>query len=413
MILLTLMFGVVVLLFARDLGGAAAAVAALAVYSFSTDVLAHGSLATLDVPVAGFLLTALWLLWRARFRPALYLPLAGLAAGAALATKMNALAAVPVLLLLAALAIWPRRIRACAAAVAGVAVIAVSVVWLSYLLVDPRMRWAAPLDLPHLTGLRAALIDVLPFPPAYRDGMRVQFGFEDESFGGFLWGEAYPGSRWYYLPAALLVKMPLGMIALWLIGAVVLLARRRLRPAAPYVLLVPVVMLLATMGGSRDFGVRYVIVWPVVLAVAAGLAVHIGRARILAAGLVLFVAVSSMRTFPHYLTYSNEAFGGPSLTYQWLHDSNVDWGQDLGRLADRLRERYPGQPVWLEYKGNGVPAAYGIVGGDPLRVPPERVRGLLVVSRTLVAQPDGQLRALIDTSTPIDQVGNSITIYRR
>ncbi|HEY3482093.1 MAG TPA: glycosyltransferase family 39 protein, partial [Streptomyces sp.] len=102
MILLTLLFGLVVFGFARDLTGPAGGVTALALYTFSPDVIAHGSLATLDVPVAGFLLTSTWLLWRARRRPARYLPLAGLALGAALATKMSALPAVPVLRRLAA-----------------------------------------------------------------------------------------------------------------------------------------------------------------------------------------------------------------------------------------------------------------------------------------------------------------------
>jgi hypothetical protein len=129
--------------------------------------------------------------------------------------------------------------------------------------------------------------------------------------------------------------------------------------------------------------------------------------------LIVFVAVSSLRTYPYYLPYSNEAFGGPAKTYLRLHDSNVDWGQDLGRLADRLRQRYPGQPVWLVYRGSGVPSAYGIEAGDPLQVPPERVRGLLVVSDSGIAKADDRLRALIASSERIDDVGHSITIFRR
>ncbi len=66
--------------------------------------------------------------------------------------------------------------------------------------------------------------------------MRIQFGFENTTLGGFLFGRLYHGSLWYYLPAALLVKTPLGMLALWLAGAVAMVAVRRLRAAAPYVL---------------------------------------------------------------------------------------------------------------------------------------------------------------------------------
>jgi hypothetical protein len=136
-------------------------------------------------------------------------------------------------------------------------------------------------------------------------------------------------------------------------------------------------------------------------------------ASVATAALVLFVAVSSVRTFPYYLPYSNEAFGGPARTHLRLHDSNVDWGQDLGRLADHLRERYPGEQIWLDYKGSGVPAWYGITARDPYAVPPEQVRGLLVVSDSRIAKAEGGLPALLVGSTPIDHVGRSITIYRR
>lgn len=74
-IVLTLLFGLVVFAFARELAGRAASLTALALYAFSPDVVAHGALATLDVPMAGFLLTSVWLLWRARVRPRLYVPL--------------------------------------------------------------------------------------------------------------------------------------------------------------------------------------------------------------------------------------------------------------------------------------------------------------------------------------------------
>ncbi|GAB3802624.1 hypothetical protein GCM10027605_22720 [Micromonospora zhanjiangensis] len=267
MIVLTLLFGLVVYGFARDVTGPVGGLLALTLYALSPDVIAHGSLAGLDVPVAGFLLVAAWSLWRARRRPVRYLPLAGLALGAALATKMTALAVTPVLLLLAVLSVWSatrpgpdgtapaaaperpgtatvtdgpgagptdggsgrpgdagRRLALGVGAAAGVALLAVGVVWLSYLAVDPRLRWTPPAGLPTVDGLRALLVDRLPFPPSYRDGMRVQFGFEDTTWGGFLFGQQYLGSRWYYLPVALLVKTPLGALALWLVGAVALVA---------------------------------------------------------------------------------------------------------------------------------------------------------------------------------------------
>ncbi|GAA2606571.1 phospholipid carrier-dependent glycosyltransferase [Streptomyces roseoviolaceus] len=422
-IALTLLFGLVVFSFARELAGAAGALTALALYCFSPDVIAHGSLATLDVPAAGFVLTSAWLLWRARHRPRLCVPLAGVALGAALATKISTLPAVPVCMALGAVSVWHAsagsRGRALARAVAGagvVALAAVAVVWATYVMVDPRLRWAPEQHVPTVRGVRGLLVEMLPFPEAYRDGMRVQFGLENRPWRGFLFGRLYSGSLWYYLPAALLVKTPLGMLGLWVCGAVVVIAVRRLRPAAPYVLAAPVVLLLVAMQGARDFGTRYAVFLPLFLAVAAGCVLVVRRLWVsgLAGALVVFVAVSSVRTFPCYLPYSNEAFGGPGRTRELLHDSNVDWGQDLGRLAERLREeRYAGERVWLVYKGSGVPAFYGIESADPRRLPVGEVRGLLVVSDSAAAKATGRLAGLIRSSRPVDDVGHSITIYRR
>jgi dolichyl-phosphate-mannose-protein mannosyltransferase len=420
-IILTLGFGLVVFAFARDLAGPGAALAALALYAFDPDLIAHGSLATLDVPAAGFLLTSVWLLWRARGRPRLYLPAAGVALGAAIATRMSVLPAIPVLLLLVVLSVWHRGHtwrafwRGVLAAI-GYGVIAIAVVWLVYLAVDPRFRFTgSTLKIPHFGGLHGLLINAMPFPPAFRAGLAVQFGFERHSYGGFLFGRDYDGSLWYYQPVALAVKTPLGMLALWLAGAVAMLSVRRLRPMAPYVLLTPAVLFAATLNESRNFGTRYVIFLPMFLAITAATLLTVRRRWVvpLTTALVLFVAVSSLRTFPYYIPYSNEAFGGPSKTYLRLHDSNSDWGQDLGRTADLIHRKYPGERVWIFYQGGGDPDYYGIGSTDPTKVNPNRVHGLLVVSNDRIDKSTYRLRRLIATSTKIDSVGHSMTVFRR
>ncbi|GGN52655.1 glycosyl transferase [Actinoplanes lobatus] len=421
-ILLTLLFGLVVLAFARDLAGPLAGLIALALYSFSPDVIAHGSLATLDLPAAGMLLTAFWLAWRARTRPALYVPLAGAALGAAMATRMSVLPAVPLLVLLAGLSTWRnrtdqrgRRLLIAAGAALGAGVIAVAMVWITYLMVDPRLRWTTPAGLDQIHELKRLAVGLLPFPQAYQDGMLIQFKFENRSFNGFLLGEAYKGSPWYYLPAAIMIKTPLGMLALWLAGAVTMVVMPRLRAAALYVLPVSALLVAVGMTGERNYGTRYSIFLPMFLAVAAATValIRLRWARITTGLLVLSVAVSSLLTFPYYLPYSNEAFGGTDRTHLNLHDANVDWGQDLARLGQRLRTDHPGEQVWLVYKGSGVPGYYGIEARDPYTVPDDQVRGLLVVSDSRVALAGPRLKSWIESSTEIGNVGHSIRIYRR
>ena len=175
------------------------------------------------------------------------------------------------------------------------------------------------------------------------------------------------------------------------------------------------VLMVAAMTVARPFGVRYVIFVPMLGAVAAATVVliRVRWAWVGTAALAGFVAVSSAMTFPYYLPYSNEAFGGTAKTHLRLHDSNVDWGQDLGRLAVLLKEKYPGEQIWLAYKGGGFPAYYGIKGRSPLKVRPDQVRGgILVVSDSRIAVPSLAFKSVLDAGTPIDQVGHSITIYR-
>jgi hypothetical protein len=67
----------------------------------------------------------------------------------------------------------------------------------------------------------------------------------------------------------------------------------------------------------------------------------------------------------------------------------------------------------LVYKGSGYPSAYGIKSADPLKVAPEKVSGLLVVSDSRIDRPSKALKTLLAGSVPIDTVGHSITIFRR
>ncbi len=417
MILLSLLFGLVVFGFARDLAGSAAGLLALAVYSLTPDVIANGSLAGVDLPCAGFLLAAVWMLWRARTRPGRYLPLAGVFAGAALAGKMTALVAMPIVAALAALSTWPAgagrpgfgRARRALAAAAGVATIAVGTVWATYLAVDPRLRYGTDAPVPHIGGFSGRIVAALPLPGAYRDGLRIQLGFEHQTFSGYLLGQVYQGNRWYYLPVALLIKEPLGAMVLWVAGAAVVLWHRPLRAAAPYVLLPALLLLGSALTESRDVGVRYAIVVPVFLAVAAGsvVAVRLRRVHVVAWALAVFVAVSAWRTFPYYLPYSNEAWGGPATTSQRLSDSNSDWGQDLKRTATWLHRHRPGQAVYLDYHGGGSPAYYGI------RVTAHVTRGLLVISDSRIDDNRRAVRRLLAGAHPITDIGHSISIFQR
>ena len=54
--------------------------------------------------------------------------------------------------------------------------------------------------------------------------------------------------------------------------------------------------------------------------------------------LLAWFLFENLRVFPYYLTYFNQTVGGPSGGYRYVVDSNLDWGQDLRRLADWIRD---------------------------------------------------------------------------
>jgi hypothetical protein len=76
------------------------------------------------------------------------------------------------------------------------------------------------------------------------------------------------------------------------------------------------------------------------------------------------LAVESVRSGPHHLSYFNQLAGGPEKGYTHLVDSSLDWGQDLARLREWLEKQRAtnagGGPVYLAYFGSGDPAYSGI-----------------------------------------------------
>lgn len=50
--------------------------------------------------------------------------------------------------------------------------------------------------------------------------------------------------------------------------------------------------------------------------------------------ITIWVIAIPIYSFPSYLSYFNEAAGGPKNGYKYVTDSNLDWGQDLKRLSE-------------------------------------------------------------------------------
>jgi tetratricopeptide (TPR) repeat protein len=147
----------------------------------------------------------------------------------------------------------------------------------------------------------------------------------------------------------------------------VIATRRLNRRREILFLVVPVIFyLVVALTVGMNIGVRHILVVYVFLYVLIGGAasILIGKSRKWAyvVGVLLLVHVaSSALTFPNYIAYANELWGGPSQTYKYLTDSNADWGQQLKSVGRYLDQRGV-KDCWFLYFAEGVaePSYYGI-----------------------------------------------------
>jgi hypothetical protein len=118
------------------------------------------------------------------------------------------------------------------------------------------------------------------------------------------------------------------------------------------------------MTSKLDLGIRHILPMFPFLIVLAGAAAWtlIRKSRawaFVAVALIAFHVLSSLHTYPNYLPYSNEAFGGPSNTYKVVSDANVGWESGLKALSAYLNTNHINQ-CWFAFDGPNNPAYYHI-----------------------------------------------------
>jgi hypothetical protein len=455
---LAMVLALAVFLWARRLWGLPAGFLALFLCVLNPDVLAHGHLATNDLPVVLFVFLSVVAFERLveRVTVARVLSVA-LAVGAAFATKFSAFALPPILLALSAVvalrpeslavAIGPtREIRGRGAkllVLVGVVVVvgalAMVVVWAAYgfqsdLTPDPAVdAFMHQNDTPPASAalrIGARLTRGTLLPEAWVWGFLNCF----KSFASrpsFLLGAHSDTGWWYYFPVAIALKAPLALLILVLAAAVLAWTHPAPGRAQWFVWLPPAIFLALTMTQNINIGHRHVLALYPFLFVAASRVATLawsarargGRAAV--AILALWYAGSVLRVHPNYLAYFNEAAGGPSQGWRWLVDSNVDWGQDLPGLK-RYMDSSGIPRVVLCYFGTADPAYYGIAAdrlpsyqppppstvvravkpGDVVAVSATHLQGLYLDAEM---QP---LMALLRARAPIATIGHSIFVYR-
>jgi hypothetical protein len=391
----SLIAAVLVFLGTTEMFSLTAGLIALVLFCFEPNLIAHGAFVTTDMAASCTIFATIYAFWCwVKVPSAARLLTAGLVGGFALAAKHSTILLAPMLLLLAAVVLYdqrrkdhtpsplritPARMITALAVITGVAVI---VLWAFY-----GFRFSAR---PAGLALTPSLADYIkPLAPREAHGIlflahwhllpeSYLYGLADvrrvaNDMPSFLLGRVYAHGTWMYFPIVFLIKSTLPMLAL-LALTLFAIARRWLRPSLElaFVLIPPIVYMLVSMGSHLNIGARHILPVYLFCCVIAGA----GAAALLRAqqtrksrerwtltvmALLIFHVATTLHASPNYISYANEAWGGPTQTYRYLSDSNTDWAQQLIAVSAELRARGV-QHCYIAYFATPfiLPSDYGI-----------------------------------------------------
>ncbi|MCI0702112.1 MAG: glycosyltransferase family 39 protein [Planctomycetia bacterium] len=351
-------------LIGRRLAGRWGGRLAVALLACEPNLLAHACLATTDIAVSACTLALTYHFFAGRERGwLLRVGVPAVCFGALLLAKASAVVFGPICLAVVGLA-WvanrsltvQRPLRSLALDVPQVLAIGF-VLALFYIGSDWRPSEMVPSQTAQKLppGLKRDALEAygrLPIFCNLTEGILFQVFQNTTGTPAYLFGEVHPKPGvWYYFPVALSMKLPVPLLVLPVLVVIV-----RPRALANWAFLLAVVLLALSVTYRVQNGIRLVL--PLVALWAVGLAVVVVRAReavegvsrwLVSAAVIVagsWMAASTATAWPDGLRYFNEFWRGQP-GYQYLNDSNYDWGQGLKPL-DRWHRKNgrPPMKVW-------------------------------------------------------------------
>ena len=359
-IVLTILLGLLIFMFARELFGALAAVLAVALFTLEPTVLAHGRVVQTDIPAALGYLLLFFSMYRYATDPTLKKAAwIGAAAGVALLAKFSMLLAGPVLLVFFAGILWRARKEGpgpgtIIAHVGLCALVAILLINAGYLfqhraIASPDVQWIQE-SFPRVSGAVTTLTSLAShiLPADFVLGIERQVRHNAEGHpAGFL-GMYSRFGWWYYFPVAFALKTTLPFLFLALASLAWAIYRSVKDLDARFLwMLVPFLVYTTFVLESRiDIGVRYYLPAYSFLFMLGGALLaraltskQLRRAGMFAAiAIMAWIGIEAVRAYPNQITYMNQiASARPHWWY--LSDSNVEWGDDTRGVGQYLRER--------------------------------------------------------------------------
>ncbi len=414
---------------------------AMILVAFDPNLLAHSRLATTDLGLTAGAVIAGYTLWRFLKRPSFTTAIiAGIGFGLLQNTKFTAGLFVPLLALVILVALvsqWWRDGRFPTPMLLYLIIVyplaAFFALWAAYSFQVGALPDNLP-TFPQLSGLTLPLSHHLE--QLLDIGGRMQKGTPS-----FLLGNYSDSGWWTYFPITFLLKTPLPTLIL-LGWAAVRLIRKQVTHHVSRITAVDLTSLLIPALGyfvialTTDINLGYRHLLPILPFLVVFIASQLGPIIMppstfrlphsLIVLLMVWLVGIALWIFPHYLAYFNVLAGGPDNGWQYLVDSNIDWGQDLAGLKGWMDENEVDH-IWLSYFGEVRPDYYGIkytgLASWPPRLmnpqtrpfyPHDPAPGIYAISVTNlqgVQFDDHDLFAWFREQEPMAKIGYSIFVY--
>ncbi len=418
-IFLTILLIFFTYIFAREIIGRWWALLPTLFIGLSPNILAHGHYVTTDIGAAlGMLFSVYWFLKYLFESSRKNLILAGVAFGLAQLLKFSAVLLVPYFfLVLIAFALVKNNFWKKLLATIGIGLIGMLVIYAVYLFTvwnypAQRQLMDTTITLGSFGFRPLANLDIWMagnkvFRPLAQYLLGVLMVIRRSAGGntGYFLGEISSAGHWQYFPAVFAMKEPLAILIIILLAFILSILdifrsfQRGLKSAywkfreylnthfTEFAMIVFVGVYWAySMHSNLNIGFRHLIPSLPFIYILSASAIRkwfalkpellpanllekvmnllrrffgIAVKSIILSVLIIWFLAGAIMSYPNYLSYFNELFGGTKGGYQYVTDSNYDWGQDLKRLkiwADKNLSS--GEKIAVDYFGGGSPKYY-------------------------------------------------------
>ncbi|MCX8189963.1 MAG: glycosyltransferase family 39 protein [Candidatus Diapherotrites archaeon] len=369
-IIVATMLGATVFLWARDAFGPRAGIFALILYCFEPNIIAHGSIATLDIPMTFFLFSSFYTMWKfIKSGKKRFIMLSGLCIALAIMTKYTALMFVPLLFFFSLFYFGEVRGKAKQK--------------------RPEIKKRQTIFFVLLTYGTILLCLILPtlvitniiysfdtykekyfyvLPARVFEGYKFMSDWVQGGREGWFFGQFRQYIPEYYL-GSFLIKTTLPFLLFSTFSVILFsfsilkyllkktaISKEEVRLKKAEIINLAAVafpglifFMALSIFGRFYIGFRYALpAFPFLIVFVSGnISPHIKnplkeKRKIISIAIMTVLCwhiVSAVFIYPHYLAYFNELIGGPANGPKYLTDSSIDWGQDFFYFMDFAKKR--------------------------------------------------------------------------